>query len=289
MKLCLVCRTPFEGGDWTCPSCGARPTVRDGFMCFAPQLADSNTGLPEGMHHYLEPMQDRSFWFRGRRRILQSQVARYCSGARSFLEVGCGSGYILAGLRAVLPGTQLVASELYLHGLPYAAQRVAAPAEFIQADSLALPYQDEFDAIGAFDVLEHIERDADALTEMRRALKPGGVLLLTVPQHPWLWSRIDEMSCHQRRYRRGELAARVRSTGYSVLCDTSFMFFLLPGLMARRLVADRGEAYDRTGEFMLPRAVDSLFAGILDIERIAINLGVRFPMGGSRLVVARRD
>jgi SAM-dependent methyltransferase len=289
MKLCLVCRTSFESSDWTCPGCGARPALRDGFACFAQHLAESNTGLPEGMHHYLEPMQERSFWYRGRNRIIQSLVARYCSGAESFLEVGCGSGFVLSGLRAVLPKARLVASEIYLHGLPYAAQRVAAPAEFIQADCLALPYDGEFDALGAFDVLEHIERDADALIEMRRVLKPGGVLLLTVPQHPWLWSRIDEMAYHKRRYRRVELAARLRGTGYSVLCDTSFMFFLLPALLARRFVADRGDAYDRTGEFVLPRAVDWVFDRLLDLERLAIGLGIRFPAGGSRVVVARRD
>lgn len=289
MKLCLVCRRSFEGGDWTCPNCGARPVLRDGFACFAPHLAESNTGLPEGMHHYLDPMQERSFWFRGRRRIIQSLVAKYCSGAASFLEVGCGSGFVLAGLRTVLPGANLVASELYLHGLPYAAQRVAAPAEFIQADCLALPYDEEFDGVGAFDVVEHIERDAEALVEMRRVLKPGGVLLLTVPQHPWLWSRIDDMAYHQRRYRRGELTARLRSTGYSVLCDTSFMFFLLPALLARRFVAGRGNDYDRTAEFVLPRAADWLFERTLDTERLAIGLGVRFPVGGSRVVVARRD
>lgn len=289
MKLCLSCRIPFESTDWTCPNCAARPAMHDGFACFAPQFAESNEGSPEGVHHYFDPLQERSFWFRGRRRIIQSLVARYCPAARSFLEVGCGTGFVLAGLRAVLPEAKLVASELYLHGLPYAARQVAAPAEFIQADCLALPYQDEFDAVGAFDVLEHIEQDAHALAEMRRALRPGGVLLLTVPQHPWLWSRVDEIDHHKRRYRRGELAARLRSTGYSVLCDTSFMFFLLPAMLAQRLVANCSNAYYPEVEYALPRPVDWLFERLLDIERRAIGLGVRFPAGGSRVVVARRD
>ena len=63
-----------------------------------------------------------------------------------------------------------MASEIYLHGLPYAARRVSPPVEFIQADCLALPYDREFDAVGAFDVIEHIDREADAIAEMRRAL-----------------------------------------------------------------------------------------------------------------------
>jgi SAM-dependent methyltransferase len=265
------------------------PAFHDGFACFAPQLAESNEGLPEGMHHYLEPRQERNFWFRGRRRIIQSLASRYCAGAQSFLEVGAGSGFVLAGLREVLPEAKLVASEIYLHGLPYAARRVAPPVEFIQADCLALPYESEFDAAGAFDVLEHIERDVDALNEIRRVLKPNGVLLLTVPQHPWLWSRADEMSRHQRRYRRSDLIARLHGAGYEILCDTSFMFFLLPAMLAERLRSARREDYNRDVEFILPRPVDWAFDRILGIERLAIDLGIRFPVGGSRAVVARRD
>ena len=111
-----------------------RPAFHDGFACFAPHFADINEGSPEGVHHYFDARQEQSFWFRGRRRILQSLVARYCPDARSFLEVGCGPGFVLAGLRAVLPEAELVASEIYLHGLPYAARRVSPPVEFIQAD-----------------------------------------------------------------------------------------------------------------------------------------------------------
>lgn len=289
MKLCLSCRTSFESADWTCPSCAARPAFQDGFACFAPQLAESNDGSPEEVHHFFDALQERSFWFRGRRRIIQSLVMRYCPAAKSFLEVGCGPGFVLAGLRAVLPDATLVASELYLHGLPYASRRVAGPAEFIQADCLALPYDREFDAVGAFDVLEHIEQDAEALAEMRRVLKPGGVLLLTVPQHPWLWSRVDEIDHHKRRYRRAELADRLHSAGYSVLCDTSFMFFLLPAMLARQLMANRSKGDYPKVEYSLPRRLDRLFEGLLDVERRAIDLGVRFPVGGSRAVVARRE
>lgn len=239
------------------------------------------------MHHYFDMRQERSFWFRGRRRILQSLAARYCSEAKTFLEVGCGPGYVLAGLREVLPDACLVASEIYLHGLPYAAKRVGPPAEFIQADCLALPYDREFDAVGAFDVLEHIDGDTNALLEIRRVLKPGGVVLLTVPQHPWLWSRVDEVDHHKRRYRRHELTHRLRDCGYTILRDTSFMFFLLPVMWGYRALSDRNREHYPDAEYNLPKPIDDLFACLLNIERKAIEFGVRFPVGGSRLVVAR--
>jgi len=112
MKLCLSCQTSFENADWSCPNCGARPEWHNGFACFAPQFAESNAGAPEGVHHYFDSLQEGSFWFRGRRRIIQALATRYCPNARTFLEVGCGTGFVLAGLRVVLPEAKLVASEL---------------------------------------------------------------------------------------------------------------------------------------------------------------------------------
>ena len=62
----------------------------------------------------------------------------------------------------------------------------------IQMDARSIPYTDEFDVVGAFDVLEHVEQDAEALSAMYRACRTGGGILITVPQHKFLWSAVDE-------------------------------------------------------------------------------------------------
>ena len=67
-------------------------------------------------------------------------------------------------------------------------------------DVCALPYSEQFDLICAFDVLEHVEDDRTALVQPRRALKPGGEVLLAVPQHPVLWSAAKDYGYHKRRY-----------------------------------------------------------------------------------------
>ena len=85
--------------------------------------------------------------------------------------------------------------------------------ELVQADARQRPYDLEFDVVGAFDVLEHIAEDLDALRQLVRAVKPGGGVLLTVPQHPALWSPIDEYSHHQRRYTRQGLIELLRLGG----------------------------------------------------------------------------
>ena len=108
---------------------------------------------------------------------------------------------------------RLFGSEYLEEGLVYARQRVPT-AEFTQMDARCIPYESELDAIGAFDVLEHIEEDEAVLQQIYKALKPGGFVFITVPQHHWLWSAVDEYACHVRRYGANELHEKVRQGGF---------------------------------------------------------------------------
>ena len=153
-------------------------------------------------------------------------------------------------------------------------------------DARALGIDAAFDLVGAFDVLEHIDRDEDALRAMFAALRPGGGLVVTVPQHRWLWSEADEFAGHARRYTRRELTTRC-CRRVRALWTTSFVTFLLPLIAASRLVTKR-RPYTLDREFGLPRRVDRLFERSLDLERAAMSRGVSLPVGGSLLVVARR-
>ena len=70
---------------------------------------------------------------------------------------------------------------------------------------------------------------------IRAATQTGGGTIIAVPQHPWLWSRADDIAYHQRRYRRGELEAKLRRNGFEVLFSSSFTALLLPLMAASRL------------------------------------------------------
>lgn len=84
------------------------------------------------------------------------------------MEIGCGTGYVLSGLSASTD-FQLSGSDIHVEGLKYAKQRVPS-AEFIQMDATEMPFETEFDAIGAFDVLEHISDDELALKNIHKSL-----------------------------------------------------------------------------------------------------------------------
>jgi SAM-dependent methyltransferase len=287
MKLCLICKKEFDHCSWTCPFCNFTPTIIDNFFSFAPHLAFNNDGLDANSHHVLNKLQENSFWFKKRNQLIQDMILRYFPNRNNVLEIGCGSGYVLSGIRAVLPCAKLTATEIYVNGLYYAAKKVSQPAEFLQVDARYLPFKNEFDLIGAFDVLEHIEEDKLVIKSIHQALKPGGGLILTVPQHPWLWSITDDIACHKRRYKRKQLSLLLRQEGFEILINTSFMFFLLPIMLIQRVIGNKTKDYDPAKELSLPKTLNKIFGILLECERRIIKAGGIFPIGGSCLVVAR--
>ena len=154
-------------------------------------------------------------------------------------------------------------------------------------DARSIPFADEFDAIGMFDVLEHIEEDELVLAQVHRALTPGGMLLMTVPQHRFLWSASDELAHHARRYTRSELMTKIERARFRVVRCTSFVSVLFPLLIASRWLRRNG-ASDPLAEYQIPRHVSRILEFALSGERAAIRSGLSFPFGGSLLLVAQR-
>jgi SAM-dependent methyltransferase len=230
----------------------------------------------------LAAVEERSFWFRSRSMLIVSALRRHAPAMRSFLEVGCGNGIVLQAIRRAFPNVRLTGAEPFARGLEHARQRVP-DAEWIEADAMHLPAIGPFDAAGAFDVIEHIDDDVLALREIASRLAAGGTLVLTVPQHPRLWSGTDVFAHHRRRYRRRELVEKLDAAGFDVRYATSFVSLLLPAMwLARR------KSGTEAPEVALPRIVNALLGVPMAIERAAIGVGVRFPAGGSLLIVAAK-
>lgn len=288
MKRCPRCRITYDAVDWTCPACGFAPSLVEGFPVLAPELAQGGAGFKSEAFAELADLEAGSFWFRARNRLIIWALQRYFPQMQRYMEIGCGTGYVLAGVAKAYPQAKLTGSEVFSVGLPYAARRVET-AELLQMDARRIPFVGEFDVIGAFDVLEHIEEDEAVLAEILHALRPGGGVALTVPQHPWLWSRQDEYACHVRRYRHGELREKVSRAGFKVELETSFVSLLLPAMIASRLVQRKATADSGAmAELRLPAFLNRVFEIFMDMERFLVQLGMRLPMGGSLLLIARK-
>jgi len=289
MKLCLKCQAVFESDQDSCPDCGFLPEVVDGFCAYAPEFAHESSGFKSSCFSKEAELEEANFWFRARNQLLLWALGKYCPNFSSILEIGCGTGYALSGIAGQFPDKALYGSEIFTAGLNFASTRLPL-ASFMQMDARHIPYSDEFDVIGAFDVLEHIEEDLRVMQQANEALKPGGTLLITVPQHKWLWSAADDYACHVRRYTAANIHKKLGSSGFRIIRSTSFVSTLLPAMLASRLRGSdvNAENYDVTVEWQLSSWLNSVFLQFLRFELALIKAGFNFALGGSRLVVARK-
>ncbi len=289
MKKCLACACAFNSASWRCPACLWQPAQIDGRPAFAAELAFENTGFSSDYFAQLAKLERGNFWFESRNELLSWALGKYFPGMKSLLEVGCGTGFVLAGLSKKFPDVRWTGSEIFREGLAFAATRIQ-DAELLQMDARKIPFLAEFDVIGAFDVLEHIEEDEQVLNQMHTAVKPGGGIILTVPQHRWLWSGVDDYSCHKRRYTRSELVQKVCRAGFRILWSTSFMTLLLPALVLSRLRHKRyTEQFDPEEEYRTSANVNGILTAVLSLERRILQHGISMPAGGSLLLIARRE
>jgi SAM-dependent methyltransferase len=273
---------------WKCSACGHVVAQSEGIAMFAPDLADTVSGMDPKNFEALSKVEAEYFWFVVRNELIVGLVNKFFPDAHRFLEVGCGNGAVLAAIARSRPWERLVGSELHPSGLAYARKRLPPELEFVQMDARHIPCVDVFDLTGAFDVVEHIADDEAVLRGMRAATRTGGGTIIAVPQHPWLWSHADDIAHHQRRYRRGEPEAKLRRNGFEVLFSSSFTALLLPLMAASRLIGrDSKTDDDVLGEFTLNRGVNAMFIAILRAEIRMTLAGWRWPAGGSRIVVGR--
>ncbi len=256
------------------------------FVRFA-EDSDVSDGFDDAAFDHLPELEERSFWFRARNELIAWAMARYFPGAGSMLEVGCGTGFVLRHLRGALPRVRLVGGELSEAGLTTARRRVA-DAELYQMDARRIPFEDEFDVTAAFDVLEHVTEDELVLAQLHQATRPGGGLIVTVPQHPWLWSAADTYAHHKRRYGRHELLRKMETAGWRVERVTSFVTLLLPAMAASRLARRDSHGFDPKAESELAEPTAWILGRLLAIERRMIAKGLNLPVGGSLLAIGIR-
>ena len=227
------------------------------------------------------------WWFKARNQIILWALRTRVYGIKNFLEVGCGTGYVIHGIAQEYPLLALEASEYFQEGLAFARKRVPKCC-FRQLDATCMTDNNRYDCIGAFDVLEHIDDDISVLSNFYRALHSSGYLLLTVPQHPWLWSSADVYACHARRYTYSGLRRKLLSAGFKVCFHTSFVGLLLPLMIWQRLLL-RKKSYELDDEFNISPLINACLWFCMQVEFILLKHGVRFPAGGSLLVVAKKN
>lgn len=287
MKLCLSCEATFSGVSWVCPECSWSP-AQNGVSRFAPELADSSEYFPRDAIARQSALEEAYFWFRARNELVVWAVSQHFPHAETLLEIGCGTGVVLSWIREALPHLELTGADLLPDALAVARTRVP-DGTFAQIDIRRIPYVEEFDVVCALDVLEHVEEDASAVEQIARALRPGGGVVISVPQHAWLWSAQDEFGRHRRRYSRRALLGLLDAAGFDAVRATSTVSLLLPVVAISRLRNRHlTDDYDPFRELTLPPIVNGALGAVMRVERALIKRGVSFPVGSSLVVVGRK-
>jgi SAM-dependent methyltransferase len=266
----------------------------DGIKCYNPESAQIYHDYPNEGFAIADKLEKASFWCRSRNRILKRILLKYklANTITHFLELGCGTGFFLREL-AKDNRFELTGSDIYLAGLKYAKAKLP-DTTFIQLDATSNHTQEKYDIIGAFDVIEHIENDSAVIANVYRSLHDGGYFIITVPQYQFLWSKLDELVKHKRRYRRSELLAKLRDAGFEISFQSSFVFTLFPLMLLSRMLdrrhasVDDSCATDLESRVKLPSVINWIFNKLMYVDECLIRWSVSLPVGGSLLVVARK-
>ncbi len=228
--------------------------------------------------------EDRRHWyFQGRLAVLLACLRRVLPPRRvRILEMGCGTGNVLAALGEFGETVGMEVSPEMIaaaHAAGLDVRRGALPDDLVVPPGWA-------DVVLLLDVIEHVDDDLAALDAARRALAPGGTLVITVPAYRWLWSGHDVALGHRRRYTAGRLRALVERAGFHVAHLSYFNTLLFPAILCVR--AWKRWSRDPRHDLRRPaRLVNRLLASAFALERFVVPRAF-LPFGASLLLVARR-
>jgi len=183
---------------------------------------------------------------------------------------------------------------MFFEGLSFARYRNSGE-KFFRCNLYDLPFYDEFDAVIACDVLEHLDDDELALQRLYQAIKPGGICLITVPAGELLWSTIDQYAGHKRRYHAKGLMKKVSLAGFTPIRLSYFMTIPYPILLIKRMLGDifqsqrngEGEVTEGMNELKIPLILNELLYHTLWFERKLIHF-FDLPVGSSLICIAQK-
>ena len=237
----------------------------------------------------IEALEEKMWWYRGQRRILNALLDGVDFGGGLVLEAGCGTGYQSREFTRRF-GWRMVPLDLSAEGLRCA--RRLGVSDLVQGDLKRLPFApDSFDAVLSLDVIVHFPpgEEGVAFTELVRVLRPGGWLVVRVSALPILHSMHSVFTHEKQRFTATQLRRSAESAGIQPLRVTYANSLLVPvALFKFRVWEPLTGAQPASGVSPLPGWIDAIFGGLLSVEASLIRAGANLPVGQSVLLVGRK-
>lgn len=233
-------------------------------------------------------IEDTHWWYVSKQRIVASLIDRFAAGgggARlNIADLGCGCGAMLNRLKARHDVVGVDPS-------PLAIQFSAKRGITVQQGSFPneIPLESEkYDVVLLLDVIEHLQDDYAGIRTAARLLKPGGVVIVTVPAYQWLWSDWDELHHHFRRYNRKMLRQVLHAGRLTIEMLSYANTTLFPLAAAARVVHKIRKKKIESADMQIPPApVNAAFTAIYSSERLLLGR-LPLPFGLSVAAVARK-
>lgn len=259
----------------------------DGIFVFDEDISNEHEDYQASGLDGHKRIEEKHFWFVARRGFLLGRFNKFIDKKSRIIEIGAGTGNVAHYL--MKNGFEnMCVGEMHKNGLEYARQY--GLKGLYQFDLLRPTFQNEFDVVCMFDVLEHLEGDGQALLNAHKMLKLEGKIVLAVPAHKWLWSSADHFASHKRRYTRNSLTKLFLENGFEVVEIKYFFILLTPFLFLRKLLSPDKEnnTKDAGAESMnIHPVLNKALLGITWLENRLFDFFPNF-FGGSLYAVAKK-
>jgi 2-polyprenyl-3-methyl-5-hydroxy-6-metoxy-1,4-benzoquinol methylase len=245
--------------------------------------------MDAALYDELHRAEQTHWWFRARRQIVWSLVRRHVDGGPNrrlkICELGCGTG---GNLEPIADRHDVVGVECSPEALALARKKLRDRIRYGRLPhEIDVPSQ-SFDVVLMTDVLEHIEDDAASADAALSLLRPGGIVVATVPAYQWLYSPRDAHHHHFRRYGKRQFAVLWSDGHAETLLLSHYNTLLFPPAAAVRLASKVVPRRHDSGDLAVPaRAINNLLARLMGSEANLLGR-VPFPFGLSLVAVVRK-
>ena len=240
--------------------------------------------------------EEKMWWFAGMREISAALLDDFLpKNIENILDIGCGTGLNLEWLKRY--GAESSINGLDLEDVALRFCRARGTDHLVQASATDLPFPSEyFDLVTSFDVLVQIPgegSDEQAISEMYRVLKPGGVAFVRAAAYRWMYSGHDVAVNTQRRYNLPELSKKLENGGFTILRKTYANTIMFPAAVVRRQVLKKVGLADAGSDVkQLPPSLEwlnRLLTRLMTWEaRYLKTKNRRLPFGLSAVCVVRK-